>query len=112
MNTLSELALALSNYANCATTVQHQVSSNAPIANPTFTGTVNGITKAMVGLGNLDNTADARKPIATATQGALDLKAPLASPTFTGTVSGVTKAIVGLGKIGRASGRDRGLVRV
>ena len=28
----------------------------APLNNPTFTGTVNGITKAMVGLGNVDNT--------------------------------------------------------
>lgn len=38
----------------------------APINNPTFTGTVNGITKAMVGLGNVDNTADADKNVATA----------------------------------------------
>jgi len=48
--------------------------TKAPIANPTFTGTVNGITKAMVGLGNVDNTSDAGKPISTATQNALDLK--------------------------------------
>jgi hypothetical protein len=59
----------------------------APIANPTFTGTVSGVTKSMVGLGSVDNTTDANKPISTATQTALDLKAPLASPTFTGTVS-------------------------
>ena len=39
----------------------------------------------MVGLGNVDNTSDASKPVSTATQTALDLKAPLASPTFTGT---------------------------
>ena len=57
----------------------------APINNPTFTGTVNGITKAMVGLGNVDNTSDANKAISTLTQAALTLKAPLASPTFTGT---------------------------
>ncbi|MFM7984195.1 MAG: hypothetical protein ACKPKO_33220, partial [Candidatus Fonsibacter sp.] len=53
----------------------------------------------MVGLGNVDNTADASKPVASATQSALDLKAPLASPTFTGTVSGITKAMVGLGNV-------------
>jgi hypothetical protein len=41
----------------------------------------------MVGLGNVDNTADADKPVSTATQTALDAKAPLASPTFTGTPS-------------------------
>ncbi len=44
------------------------------------------VTKSSVGLGNVDNTSDASKPISTATQTALDLKAPLASPTFTGTV--------------------------
>lgn len=44
------------------------------------------VTKSDVGLGSVDNTSDAGKPISTATQAALDLKAPLASPTFTGTV--------------------------
>jgi len=37
------------------------LASKAPIANPTFTGTVGGITKSMVGLGNVDNTADTAK---------------------------------------------------
>lgn len=62
-------------------------STIARIASPTFTGTVGGITKSMVGLSNVDNTTDALKPISTATQTALDLKAPKASPTFTGTTS-------------------------
>ena len=65
----------------------------------TVTGTVSGITKSMVGLSNVDNTADANKPISSATQYALNLKAPLASPTFTGTVSGITKSMVGLGNV-------------
>ena len=38
----------------------------APLASPTFTGTVSGITKSMVGLGSVDNTADAAKPVSTA----------------------------------------------
>ena len=98
----------------------------APIDAPAFTGTVSGITKTMVGLGNVDNTTDALKPISTATQTALDLKAtitalnlkasstdlalkaditdmnlkaPIASPTFTGSVSGITKAMVGLANV-------------
>ena len=85
------------------------VGTKAPIASPTFTGTVSGIDKTMVGLGNVDNTTDAGKPVSTATQTALDLKlasataastyAPIASPTFTGTVSGVTKSMVGLGSV-------------
>ena len=41
----------------------------------------------MVGLGNVDDTSDAQKPISSATQSALDAKAPLANPTFTGNVS-------------------------
>jgi hypothetical protein len=36
------------------------------------------LTKSDVGLGNVDNTSDANKPISTATQTALDTKAPLA----------------------------------
>jgi hypothetical protein len=46
----------------------------APLASPTFTGTVIGITKSMVALGNVDNTSDANKPVSTATQTALNLK--------------------------------------
>ena len=88
------------------------VALKAPLASPTFTGTVAGITKSMVGLGNVDNTTDAGKPVSTATQTALDLKAsnsdvalkaPLASPTFTGTVSGITATMVGLGNIDNTS---------
>lgn len=86
-----------------STAVQTALDLKAPIASPTFTGTVGGVTKAMVGLGSVDNTSDAAKPISTATQTALDLKAPLASPTFTGTVSGVTKSMVGLGSVDNTS---------
>jgi hypothetical protein len=43
--------------------IQSQINLKAPIADPTFTGTVSGITKAMVGLGNVDNTSDATKAL-------------------------------------------------
>ena len=69
------------------TDVTNSLALKAPLASPTFTGTVAGITKAMVDLANVDNTSDASKPVSTLTQTALDLKAPLASPTFTGTPS-------------------------
>jgi hypothetical protein len=82
-------------------------STYAPIANPTFTGTVGGVTKSMVGLGNVDNTTDAGKPVSTATQTALDLKAPLASPTFTGTVAGITSTMVGLGNVDNTSDANK-----
>lgn len=51
-----------------------------------------GLVKADVGLGNVDNTTDASKPVSTAQQTALDLKANLASPTFTGAPSLPTAA--------------------
>jgi len=70
-----------------ATSVSAQLSLKAPLASPTFTGTVNGITATMVGLGNVDNTSDVNKPVSTAQQTALNLKAPLASPIFTGSVT-------------------------
>ena len=66
------------------------VNAKAPINNPAFTGTVSGITKDMVGLGNVDNTSDSAKPVSTATQTALNLKANLAGPTFTGTLTAPT----------------------
>ena len=101
LNTLNELAAALGDDANYATTIstalgnkldsstasstyltQSSASSTyAPIASPTFTGTVGGITKSMVGLGNVDNTTDANKPVSTATQTALDLKLNLTEPS-------------------------------
>jgi disulfide oxidoreductase YuzD len=44
------------NYSQIAVTINPDRSVN-------FTGTVNGITKSMVGLGNVDNTADASKSV-------------------------------------------------
>lgn len=51
------------------------LNTKAPINNPTFTGIVSGVTKAMVGLEDVDNTSDLAKPISSATQAALDGKA-------------------------------------
>jgi hypothetical protein len=74
-------------------------SGYATLASPTFTGNVSGITKTMVGLGSVDNTADTAKPVSIAQQTALDLKANIASPTFTGNVSGISATMVGLGNV-------------
>ena len=87
LNTLDELALALGDDANFATTTATAIGLKAPLANPTFTGTVSGITKTMVGLGSVDNTADTAKPVSTAQQTALNLKANLSGATFTGIVT-------------------------
>jgi hypothetical protein len=61
------------------TSLNNIISTKAPLNNPSFSGTVSGISKSMVGLGNVDNTNDANKPISTATQTALNLKANQAS---------------------------------
>lgn len=50
------------------------LSPYALLSGANFTGPVSGITKAMVGLSNVDNTSDVNKPVSTATQTALDSK--------------------------------------
>ena len=83
--------------------LQEQIDQKANLASPTFTGTVSGITKEMVGLATVDNTSDVSKPVSTATQAALLLKANLDSPVFTGTVSGITKVMVNLANVDNTS---------
>lgn len=73
----------------------------------TGTGVVSIGAKADIGLGNVDNTSDAGKPVSTAQQTALDLKADLASPTFTGTVAGITKTMVGLANVDNTSDANK-----
>ena len=118
LNTLNELSDALGDDANFATTTATAIGLKAPIASPTFTGTVSGVTASMVGLGSVDNTADTAKPVSTAQQTALDLKAPIASPTFTGTVTiptgasitaptGLVKGDVGLGNVDNTSDANK-----
>jgi hypothetical protein len=107
LDTLNELAAAINDDASYAATITTALGTKAPINNPTFTGTVAGVTKAMVGLGNVDNTSDANKPVSDATQTLLNLKASLESPTFTGTVAGVTKAHVGLGNVDNTSDANK-----
>lgn len=76
------------NYVDGVTSaIQTQIDSKAPTSSPTFTGTVSGITQAMVGLGNVNDTSDINKPVSTAQQTALNLKANLNSPSFSGTPS-------------------------
>ncbi|MBJ7382992.1 MAG: hypothetical protein JHC55_00700, partial [Mycolicibacterium sp.] len=66
LNTLDELAAALGDDANFAASITTLLAGKAPLDSPTFTGVVAGITKAMVGLGNVDNTSDATKNLVVA----------------------------------------------
>jgi uncharacterized protein (UPF0264 family) len=102
VNNTSDLLKPISSATQTALDTKASSASlalKAPIDSPTFTGTVSGITKAMVSLTNVDNTTDLLKPISTATQTALNLKTSLTgietltnktltSPTFTTPVLG------------------------
>jgi hypothetical protein len=74
----------------------------ANIASPTFTGTVSGVTKSMVGLANIDNTSDANKTISTATQTALNAKI-----SGSGTINRLAK-FTASGTVGNSSIFDNG----
>ena len=56
------------------TNLSDTLDLKAPLNSPNFTGTVSGITAAMVGLDNVDNTSDNDKPISNATSIALNSK--------------------------------------
>jgi len=85
VNPLSQFAPTTS--AQLAGIISNETGSGALVfsTSPALT-TPTGIVKGDVGLGSVDNTTDAGKPVSTAQQTALNLKANLASPTFTGTV--------------------------
>lgn len=57
LDTLQELAAALGNDPNFATTITTALGLKAPLASPAFTGTPTGITKTHVGLSNVTNNA-------------------------------------------------------
>ena len=66
----------------------HSTLVNATLTGTTtFNGNVNGLTAAMISLGNVANTAPSGLPISLLTQSALNLKAPIDTPYFTTSVS-------------------------
>ena len=75
LDTLDELAAALGDDASFAATVTTSIGLKAPLESPAFTGTVTGITKTMVGLGNVVNETKATA---------------FTSPAFTGTPTAPT----------------------
>ena len=86
LNTLNELAAALGDDANFAGTVTTSLAAKAPLASPTFTGTVT--LPSTTSVGDVSNVEIAYlNGVTSAVQTQLDAKSPLASPTFTGTVT-------------------------
>ena len=59
----------------------------APVNDPVFTGTVQGVTKGQLGLGNVDNTSDLNKPVSIATQSALNTVIANTNTTLTSHIS-------------------------
>ena len=75
LNTLGKIAAALNNDPLFLTTLNSTVAGKATTASPIFTGTVTGITAAMVGLGNVTNESKTTM---------------FNNPVFTGTVTGIS----------------------
>jgi hypothetical protein len=109
-------AADLATLANVTSDIQAQIDGKlassvasttyAPIASPTFTGTVALPSDTTIG----DVSATELGYISTVTsnvQNQLDGKAPIANPTFTGTVSGITAAMVGLGDVDNTTDLDK-----
>jgi len=118
--TLNKAAVGLSNVDNTADSAKPISSATQTALNgkePTLTGTTSAdyyrgdktwatLNKTAVGLSNVDNTADADKPVSTAAQAALDGKEPTLAAGATGdyyrgdkTWATLNKAAVGLSDV-------------
>ena len=69
----------LATISDAGTAAASATGDFTPIAHASDTANPHTVTKAQVGLGNVDNTSDANAPVSTAQQTALDLKVDLAS---------------------------------
>ena len=72
--TKGKIQLAGDLAGTAATPTVPGLALKANTASPTFTGTVTGIDKTMVGLANVNNTSDADKPVSTAVQTSIATK--------------------------------------
>jgi hypothetical protein len=101
---LSATGLAIAD----TTGLQAALEAKAPLASPTFTGTVSGVTKAMVGLSAVDNTADASKPVSTAQANADAVVQAYAVQRSNHTGTQAVGTITGLGSLATQSGTFSG----
>ena len=77
--------LATKSYADTAEA--DAITAAGTAADSKIATAVAALTKSSVGLGNVDNTSDANKPVSTATQTALDAKLNLSGGTLTGALT-------------------------
>ncbi len=105
-------ASVIGSHEHAITDVQNlaaALAAKAPLSSPTFTGTVGGITKAMVGLANASNTSDADKPLSTAAVAALAQKLAAADlATVAEYLSGAAGKVLSTGVWGAAEWIDLG----
>ena len=73
--TKDEVDTALGKKLDTTTATSTYATQTSLTSHTSNTENPHSVTKAQVGLGNVDNTSDANKPISTATQAALNLKA-------------------------------------
>lgn len=98
------------NYVDGVTSaIQPQITTNTSnlAAHTGNTSNPHGVTKAQVGLGSVDNTADAAKPVSTAQAAADALKANLTGATFSGDIS-VPTEVYGAGWSASAEAPTKG----
>jgi len=107
LNTLNELADALGDDPNFATTVTNQISTKADASSvsnvdntsdadkpiSTATQTALNLKADQSAISNIDNTADLDKPVSNATQSELDLKADITSISNVNNTSDVNKPV-------------------
>jgi hypothetical protein len=98
-----DLTGTLADQTDLTAAVDAKADESALTAHTSAANNPHSVTKAQLGLGNVDNTADASKPISTATQTALTAKADQSALTaHTGNTTNphaVTKAQVGLADV-------------
>jgi hypothetical protein len=92
LDTLNELATALGNDPNFATTMTNALAAKAPLASPALTGTPTAPTQAAGDNSTRLATTAFVKAVETLLIAADALKAPLASPVLTGTPTAPTAA--------------------
>lgn len=87
-----EITGTLSDQTDLQSALDAKAAASALTTHTSNTSNPHSVTASQVGLGNVNNTSDAAKPVSTAQQTALDLKANLASPALTGTPTAPTAA--------------------
>jgi hypothetical protein len=94
LDTLNELAAAINDDANYATTITTALSLKAPLASPTFTGNV--VLPSTTSIGTvLSNEISCLDGVTSSIQNQLDTKAPSTGASFLGTITLPTTTAIG-----------------